>query len=194
MKPDKNMKLADLMYGHGSKFMCSLSGRFDPEKYSDAPPIQICEMKCGCWIVADGNNRVGLILRKNPEATIADIPERLLATARFGEWDAEMMDWWNPCAKSFREVMGKRGKETPAPKNTIYGIIERDGEGKFLASTHGMKKGIIASVTGRTAHEAKRLLEEKIRVILESESVSLVLTPMTPLEDHQCSLLRPAEN
>jgi hypothetical protein len=33
MKPDKNMKLADLMYGHGAKFMCSLSGRFDPEKY-----------------------------------------------------------------------------------------------------------------------------------------------------------------
>jgi hypothetical protein len=90
--------------------------------------------------------------------------------------------------------MGKRGKETPAPKNTIYGIIERDGEGKFFASTHGMKKGITASVTGGTAHEAKRLLEEKIKVILESESVSLVLTPMTPLEDHQCSLLRPAEN
>jgi hypothetical protein len=49
---------------------------------------------CGCWIVADGNNRVGLILKKNPEATIAEIPERLLATVRFGEWDAEMMDWW----------------------------------------------------------------------------------------------------
>ena len=106
MKPAKNMKLADLMYGHGSTFMCSLSGRFDPEKYPDAPPIQICEMKCGCWIVADGNNRVGLILKKNPEATIADIPERLLATAWHGQWDAEMMDWWNPCAKSFREVMG----------------------------------------------------------------------------------------
>src|SRR5262249_25047179 len=74
MKPDKNMKLADLMYGHGSKFMCSLSGRFDPEKYPDAPPIQICEMKCGCWIVADGNNRVGLILKKNSKATIADRP------------------------------------------------------------------------------------------------------------------------
>jgi hypothetical protein len=24
MKPDRNMKLADLMYGHGSEFMCSL--------------------------------------------------------------------------------------------------------------------------------------------------------------------------
>jgi hypothetical protein len=194
MKPDKDMKLADLMYGHGSKFMSSLSGPFDPKKYSDAPPIQICEMKCGCWIVADGNNRVGLILKKNPEATIADIPERLLATAQFGEWDAEMMDWWNPCAKSFREVMGKRGKKTLELKNTIYGIIERDGEGNFFAGTHCVKKGVGPSVTGRTAHEAKRLLEEQIKIILESESVSLVLTPMTPLEDHQCSLLWPAEN
>jgi hypothetical protein len=151
-------------------------------------------MKCGCWIVADGNNRVGLILKKNPEATIAEIPERLLATARFGEWDAEMMDWWNPCAKSFREVMGKRVKKTSAPENTIYGIIERNGEGKFSASTYRMKKGVAASVTGRTPNEAKRLLEDKLKIMLENESVSVVLTAITPLEDHQCSLLRPAEN
>ena len=189
MKPNKNLKLADLMYGHGSEFMCSLSGRFDPEKYPDAPPIQICEMECGCWIVADGNNRVGLILKKNPEATISDIPERLLATARFGEWDAEIMDWWNPCAKSFREVMANRGKKAPAPKNSIYGIIERDEEGKFIASTHGMKKGAVASASGCTPDEAKRLLEDKIKIVLKTERVSLVLTPLNPLEDHQCSSL-----
>src|SRR5262249_8195194 len=126
--------------------------------------------------------------------TIADIPEKLLATARFGQWDAEMMDWWNPCAKSFSEVMGKRGKKTPAPENSVYGIIERNGEGKFIASTHGMKKGIAPSATGSTPDEAKRLLEAKLKIMLESESVSLVLTAMTLLEDHQCSLLRPAEN
>jgi hypothetical protein len=194
MKLDKNIKLADLMYGHGSKFICSLSGRFNPEKYPDAPPIQICEMKCGCWIVADGNNRVGLILKKNPEATIAEIPERLLATARFGEWDAEMMDWWNPCAKSFREVMDKRAKNIPVAKDSIYGIIERDGGEKFIASTHGMKKGVVASATGCTPDEAKRLLEDKLKIMLKTESVSLVLTPLTTLEDHQCSLLRRAEN
>jgi len=72
------------------------------KKYSDAPPIQICEMECGCWIVADGNNRVGPILKKNPEATIADIPEK---TSRdppdFGEWDAEMMDWWKSMCEIF---------------------------------------------------------------------------------------------
>ena len=188
------MKLADLMYGHGSEFMCSLSGRFSHEKYPYAPPIQICEMKCGCWIVADGNNRVGLILKKNPEATIADIPERLLATARFDEWDAEMMDWWNPCARSFGEVMGKRGKKARAPKNSIYGIIERDGEGKFVASTHALKKGVTASAIGHTADEARRFLEDKLKIMLKTGGVSLVLTAMTPLEDHQCSLLRPVGN
>src|SRR5271156_2174509 len=171
MKPDRNMKLADLMYGHGAKFMCSLSGRFDPEKYSDARPIQICEMKCGCWIVADGNNRVGLILKKNPEATIADIPEWLLATARFGEWDAEMMDWWNPCAKSFTEVMGKREKQAPAPKNSIYGMIERDEEGQFVASTYGLNKGVAASATGCTPDEAKRVLGDELKIMLATESV-----------------------
>ena len=119
-----------------------------------------------CWIVADGNNRVGLILKKNREATIADIPERLLATARFGEWDAEMMDWWNPCARSFGEVMGK-GKKARAPKNSIYGIIERDGEGKFVASTHALKKGVTASAIGHTADEAKRLLEDKLKIMFD---------------------------
>ena len=63
--------------------------------------------------------------------------------------------------------MGKRGKNTPAPKNSIYGIIERDGERNFIASTHGMKKGVALSVTGRTANEAKRLLEDKLKLILE---------------------------
>lgn len=187
MKLEKNMKLADLMYGHGDKFMCHLSGRFNPEKYSDAPPIQICEMRCGCWIVVDGNNRIGLFLRKNPEATIADIPENVLATARFGEWDDALMDWWNPCAKSFGNVMSKRCKKKPEPKNTVYGIIERNGEGKFFACVHNAKKGPFLSATGRTANEATKLLEEKIKMMLKRENVSLILTPMTPLENHQCS-------
>ena len=193
MKPDKDTKLADLMYGHGDRFICHLSGRFDPEKYSDAPPIQICEMNCGCWVVADGNNRVGLILRKNPEATLANIPNKLLAIARFGEWDNESMDWWNPCAKSFREVMRKRDKNISKPKDSICGIIETDGEGKFFASTHGVNKTAITA-TGRTAEEAERRLEQRVKNKLKRESVTIVLTPMTPLEIHQCSLLRAVEN
>jgi hypothetical protein len=105
-----------------------------------------------------------------------------------------MMDWWNPCARSFGEVMGKRGKKVRAPKNSIYGIIERDGEGKFVASTHALKKGVTASAIGHTPDEAKRLLEDKLKIMLETGDVSLVLTAITPLEDHKCSLLRPVGN
>ena len=90
--------------------------------------------------------------------------------------------------------MGKRGKKARAPKNSIYGIIERNGEGQFVASTHALKKGVIASAIGHTADETKRLLEDKLKIILETGEVSLVLTAMTPLEDHKCSLLRPVAN
>ena len=153
--------------------MCSLSGRFSHEKYPDAPPIQICEMKCGCWIVADGNNRVGLILKKNSEATIADIPESLLATARFDEWDAEMMDWWNPCARSFGEVMGKRGKKARAPKNSIYGIIERDGEGKFVASTHALKKGSLRLLLDTLPMKPRDFWRTNLKLYLKLEECLL---------------------
>ena len=193
MKFYKNMKLAELMYGHGDKFICLLSGHVDFDKYSDAPPIQICEMKCGCWIVVDGNNRIGLLLKENPDATIADIPRSFLAIFRFGKWDSEMMDWWNPCAKSFRDVMSKRGKKTPEPKSAIYGVIERH-EGKFFACTLNPKKGTTLSAIGRTANEAKSLLEKRIKIMLKHVRISLVLLPMNSLDDHQCGLLRPAEN
>ena len=93
MKLDKNTKLGDLMYGHGDKFICCLAGSFAPDKYPNAPVIQIDQMKCGCWVVGDGNNRIGLILRANPEATIADIPKDLFVTSKIGEWDHEMMEW-----------------------------------------------------------------------------------------------------
>ena len=114
-------------------------------------------------------------------------PKKALVTAEFGEWDDEVMDWWNPCPKSFREVMDKRGKSSPAPKNSIHGIIERDREGTFIASI--TKKGIVASVTGRTPNEAKKLLKDRLKTILGCESVPLVLKPVTPLADHQCNLL-----
>jgi hypothetical protein len=189
MKLDKNTKLADLMYGHGEKFMCFLSGGFDPDKYSDAPPIQICELKCGCWIVVDGNDRVGLILKKNPEATIADIPKSFFKATRYGEWDDELMAWWNPCPKSFRDVMSHRGiKKIIDPKNAIYGVIEKEEDGQFFAITLNAKEGasVATSATGCTAHDAKMQLENKIKKILNRESVSLVLMPMNSQESHRC--------
>lgn len=182
------MKLADLMYGHGEKFMCSLRGRYDPEHYPDAPHIQIGEMKCGCWIVVDGNNRVGLILKQTPEAVIADIPEKHLAIDSHGNWDDETMDWWNPCPESFRKVMNKRGiKKIPEPKNAIYGVIEREDEEDFFAATLAVKDGTTpASARGCSAQEAKDRLESKIKQILKCDSVPLVLIPLNALEDHRC--------
>lgn len=189
MKFDRSVKLADLMYGHGDKFMCFLSGSFDPDKYPDAPPIQICEMKCGCWVVADGNDRVGLILKSNPQATLADIPKSLVAITRYGKWDDELMDWWNPCAKSFGEVMSKRGKKTPEPRDAIYGLIERHDDGEIFAVCMNVKDGESATTaTGCTAHEAELQLEDKIKKITKRKAVSLVLIPMSPMEDHRCSL------
>ena len=188
MKLDKNMKLADLMYGHGEKLICFLSGSFDPDRFPDAPPIQLSELKCRCWIVVDGNDRVSLILKKNTEATIADIPKNILATTRYGEWDDELMAWCNPCPKSFRDVMRQRGiKKTPNPKNAIYGVIEKEEDGQFFAVTLNVKKGAsVTSAIGCTAHDAKMQLQNKIKKILNRESFSLVLLPMNSLENHRC--------
>ncbi len=182
----RRRRLADLMYGHEGRFMCSLSGPFDPEKYIDAPPIQICEMKCGCWIVADGNNRVGLILRKNPEATIANIPDQLIALLPFGEWDSGLLEWANPCPKSFREAMKKQARRVAAPRNSIYCTIERDEDKNFLAYNFIAKKRQFISATAETVDEAKRLLEEMLRVELGRENLSLAWQERGPLEDHQC--------
>ena len=79
-------------------------------------------------------------------------------------------------------------------QRTVFMESSRDGEGKFVASTHALKKGVTASAIGHTADEAKRLLEDKLKIMLETGGVSLVLTAMTPLEDHKCSLLRPVGN
>jgi hypothetical protein len=187
-KPNRSMKLAELMYGHEGSFTCSLSGRFDPDKYVNAPSIQICEMQCGCWIVADGNNRVGLILKKNLEATIADIPESLIMIFAFGEWDSGLLEWSNPCPKSFREVMRKQGRRVAAPKNSISSMIERDEEGNFLAYNFSVKKGQHISAIGGTIDEAKGLLEERLKVELGSENISFVWHARGPLEDHRCSV------
>ena len=190
MKLDKNTKLADLMYGHPceDRFTCCLSGSFEPEKHTKAPAIQLCEMKCGCWIVADGNNRITLILRQNPEATLSDIPRDLVITFKFGQWDDETMDWWNPCPRPFRDAMVKQPKKPPIPKNAVYGMIERDDEGKFFASTHSKKNGGQQSVTGRTVNEVRSRLEGKLKTALKRENIFLVLTPLSPLEGHRCSV------
>ncbi len=191
MRLNKNTKLSELMYGHGDKFIATLPGKFQPEKFPNAPAIQFCELECGCWIVADGNNRVGMILKKNPEATLADVPDGLISIENFGEWDEELMEWWNPCPKSFKVALIKNVKRDARnaliAKNIVHGMIEKVAKGKFFAISHtlGVSKAIAA--TGRTADETRRRLEEKIKTALNRKQVTLDLKAMNQLEDHICT-------
>lgn len=186
MKPNRMMRLADLMYGHDGKFICHLSGRFDPDKYPPSPPIQICEMRCGCWIVADGNNRVGLILRRHHDAIITDIPDRHIRYYRYGDWDNETMEWWNPCPKSFREVMTRIRRTKSDRERVVHGLVDRCDDGTFFASTMGIRSKQPMSTYGATSSEAKQALEQRIRSLPGLNSATLVLTPLTPLHDHIC--------
>ena len=192
MKPDKDMKLADLMYGHEGNFICHLSGRYSPDKYLPSPSIQICEMDCGCWVVADGNNRIGLILRKNPDATIGDIPDRLLTTSEYGEWDSETMGWWNPCPKAFREVMTRKQRTRSDRECVVYGMVDRCDDGTFFASTMSIKSEQPISSYGTTLYEAEQALEQQIRSMPGLNRATLVLTPLTPLHDHICYITKSA--
>lgn len=73
-------------------------------------------------------------------------------------------------------------KKIPDPKNAIYGVIEKEEDGQFFAVTLNVKEGAsVTSVTGCTAHDARMQLENKIKKILNRESVSLVLIPMNSL-------------
>ena len=188
MKLNLNIRLAELMYGHGDKYMQSLSGIFEPDKFPDASAIQIGELKCGCWVVADGNNRIGLILRNNPDATLADIPEDLLAIYRYGDWDDDTMHWWNPEPKAFGEVMlaRKRKPKTLDAKgqNVIHGMIERISRSQFNAAALVRGKPYVASAS--KGEEAERLLEARIKKAEHKKSIALILQPLTPMESHRC--------
>ena len=189
MRLDKNTRLSDLQYGHGDKFVCSLSGKFRPEKYPDATAIEIGQLKCGCWIVVDGNNRIGLMLRSNPDATVHDIPPDMLCKFRYGEWDNEHMEYWNPSPRSFGIVMKKKTKRDEKKSNdqdTDYGMIERIADREFHAVSIQVKLGLSVSASGRSIDETKTLLERQIKKKLKQKNVTLVLSPLTPLEDHVC--------
>jgi hypothetical protein len=187
MKLNQNTRLAELMYGHGDKFMQSLSGKFEPGKFSDAPAIQVCELKCKCWVIADGNNRVGLILRNNPDATLADIPKGLISIYKYGDWDDDTMKWWNPEPKTIGEVMiPKRRipKILDTKGSTFHGMIERTPRNQFNAVALVAGKSYIASAS--KAEDAKRLLGAQIRKAHAKKSITLIIRPLIPMDSHQC--------
>ena len=98
-----SFRLANLFYGHNGKYICSIKGRFDPKRMNE--PIQLGRISCGCWIVLDGNNRIGLIIRHNVEAKIADFPERMFAYYKCKEYDEREIYYWNPFPKTFGFVL-----------------------------------------------------------------------------------------
>ena len=102
MLPD-TFRLSDLCYGHEGKYICSLKGRFDPRLVSE--PIQLLELSCGCWIVLDGNNRIGLILKGNIDARIGDFPKNIFAFLENEEFVEEEIYYWNPYPKSFGYIL-----------------------------------------------------------------------------------------
>jgi hypothetical protein len=195
---DQNTKIADLMYGHPGNFIQRLRGSFAPENNPSAPKIQICQLKCGCWIIADGNNRLGLLLKKNPNATISDLPSNLMSTYKYGDWDEDTMNWWNPASKSIEKAMTSyREKRKKTNKNTekgkkIYGLIEKVDDNTFFALIINIAKGQSCSAKGNSITETKKKLKHNIRKNLRKmdiefdEPIQLELNEVN-IETHECS-------
>ncbi len=102
MLPD-SFRLSDLCYGHEGKYICSLKGRFDLQLVSN--PIQLGELSCGCWIVLDGNSRIGLILKGNIDAKIGDFPKNIFTFLKNEELDEEEINYWVPYPKSYGYIL-----------------------------------------------------------------------------------------
>jgi transposase len=86
MKPDKNMKLADLMYGHGDKSMCLLSGHVDIDKYSNAPDGRAGEafgFAADVTLAMEVNRAVSQTLEQQIEAVEKRLRERVSLRGEF---------------------------------------------------------------------------------------------------------------
>ncbi len=98
-----SFRLADLYCGHDGKYICSLKNRFDPQLVNE--PIQIGQLSCGCWIVLDGNNRIGLILKYNIDAMIGEFPDKIFSFIKNEEFNEEEIYYWNPYPKPFSYIL-----------------------------------------------------------------------------------------
>ena len=196
---DQNTKIADLMYGHPGIFIQRLRGSFAPENNPSAPKIQICQLKCGCWIIADGNCRLGLLLKKNPNATISDLPSNLMSTYRYGDWDEDTMNWWNPAPKSIEkamtssiEKMKKTNNKNTGKGKIFYGLIEKVDDNTFFAVIINIAKGQSCSAEANSITETNKKLKHNIRKNLRKmdvefdEPIQLELNEVN-IETHECS-------
>jgi len=102
MLPD-SFKLSDLYCGHEGKYICSLKGRFNPQLVNE--PIQLGQLSCGCWIVLDGNNRIGLILKHDIEAKIGEFPKNIFSFLKNETLAEEEIYYWAPYPKTFGYIL-----------------------------------------------------------------------------------------
>ena len=102
MLPD-SFRLSNLCCGHEGKFICSLKGRFDPQLVNE--PIQLGQLSCRYWIVLDGNNRIGLILKHNIEAKIGDFPKNIFSFIMNEDFDEREIYFWNRYPKTFGYIL-----------------------------------------------------------------------------------------
>ncbi len=63
------------------------------------------------------------MIKKNPNAIMGDYDEKLFCLFNVGEWDEELMQWWNPYPKAMGEIMtlSKELNRTMRNKSSFVG-------------------------------------------------------------------------
>lgn len=98
-----DIKLQDLMCGHDGKYICSIRQKYDHRRSKE--PIQLFRLECDCWIVLDGNNRIGSILKQFPNAIISNFPIHIFLEVTADAYDPREILYWVPYPKPFKYIM-----------------------------------------------------------------------------------------
>jgi hypothetical protein len=183
-------RLADLLYGHPGPYLQRLKRPYDPARATTSC-VCVGELKCGCWIVLDGNNRTGLLLAAHPDATLGDYPKEALLLYPRGTWDTDTMEWWNPAPRTFGEVMTSQRRRPRGRRSEkqmmFYGLAERVGDGSYygvITSAADVKVQAQARTRGELQNRLRRALRRCLK-ILPQATVEVKLTGLDE-ESHVC--------
>ena len=141
MLPD-SFRLSNLCYGHEGKYICSLKGRFDPQLVNE--PIQLGQLSCGCWIVLDGNNRIGLILKHDVEAKIGEFPQKIFTFLKNEGFAEEEIYYWTPYPKTFGYIL---------PLSKQLNILKRNKKSFKSEADYQKEVNKITSLLTKKMHE-----------------------------------------
>ena len=161
MLPD-SFKLSDLCCGHEGKYICSLKGRFDPQLVNE--PIQLGQLSCGCWVVLDGNNRIGLILKHDIEAKIGEFPKNIFSFLKNGALAEEEIYYWTPYPKTFGYILPLSKQLNILIRNKKSFQSEADYQNKVntikLLLTKEMHECAACSIPTLTLHSTRTLRDK----------------------------------